>query len=81
VFDGSTRHVESRGLNVTLLIEGMQFTDGHIEREVCMCCYTNTDDHSAEACVLLDADGARRVGLALIDAADEMDELAEWADD
>lgn len=79
-FDGTERDVENvGGFTVALLIEGTQFTDGSIKRGVRVLANDFREDPDVHCCLneaVLAADGARRLGQALIDAADEMDGLA-----
>jgi len=65
-FTGATRRVAG----VSLTIEGTQFADGGIERQL----YVVVDDLPDSVGGALNADGARQLAAALIEAANELDE-------
>jgi len=78
--------VTTASIDVNVMIEGQQYTDGTTERTVRLIPITTDDppdpiDDDCEYLVtlddaVLDADGARRLGRALIDAADEIERLS-----
>ncbi|MGO9383899.1 MAG: hypothetical protein ACLP4W_17870 [Mycobacterium sp.] len=74
-------------VDVDLVIIGQQYSDGTADRSILVVPLTSDDEPDfvpgdCTYCVSLDeaeldADGARRLGQALIDAADELDQLSD----
>ena len=82
-FDGTERDVENVGrcgvcgsdYTANLLIEGTVLPDGSIERAVRFLGWAEEHPEDDTLHAVLDSGGARRLGQALLDAADELDEL------